>query len=98
MSEQKGDKTRAKRPTAKKRDIQNEKKRVINQAFKKRIKTALRRYAEALQEGNQADSQEKLRGVYSMMDKGVKRGIFKQNKALRLKSRMALRLQKAAKA
>jgi len=80
-----------KRPTAIKRDIQSEKRRLINKSFKNRVRTAVR-FFERVVEGKEASSVEALRDVYSLMDKGVKRGIFKQNKANRTKSRLAARL------
>lgn len=97
-NEKKGEKSRAKRPTAQKREIQNNTRRLINQTFKSRVKTAVRRFKETVAEGDEQQVAEKLRSVYSLMDKGVKRGIFKKNKASRIKSRMALRSNASAAA
>jgi small subunit ribosomal protein S20 len=77
-----------KRPTALKRDIQNEKRRLINRNFKSRALTALRSFREALQGNNKEQIAEKLNQAYSVCDKGVKSGVFSRNKAARIKSRL----------
>ncbi|MCH9608463.1 MAG: hypothetical protein S4CHLAM45_10390 [Chlamydiales bacterium] len=76
-----------KRPTALKRDITNEKKRLVNKAFKSKVHTAMRNFQESLKENDPDAVQTNLSAVYSLMDKGVKRGIFKKNKASRTKLR-----------
>lgn len=83
-----------KTPTALKRDVQNVKKQGCNKAFKARVRTALNRFEKAVKE-SRSDVQELLNRVYSMMDKGVKRGVYKSNKASRTKSRMSARLAKS---
>ncbi len=80
-------KTRERRPQAKKRDIQNEKRRLQNRAFRSKANTAIRALNEAI--SSKANPQERLSAIYSVMDKGVKTGIFKQNKANRVKARLA---------
>lgn len=80
-----------KRPTAKKREIQNEKRRVRNAAFKSSMRTAMRNFEEAFQKGEKASVQERLNEVYSVMDRGVKRGLCKLNKASRTKARLTIR-------
>ncbi len=47
----------------------------------------MRSFEEALQSNDKDQAKVALNSVYSLMDKGVKRGIFKQNKAARIKSR-----------
>ena len=71
------DSKRKKRPTALKRDIRNAKRRELNKAFKSRIKTAMRSFETALKE--KSGVAEGLQEIYSMMDKAVKRNIFKLN-------------------
>lgn len=85
------DAKKVKRPTPLKRDIQNEKRRLINKSFKSQVRTAIRYFEESLPKGEEASIQEKLNHVYSLMDKGVKKGIYKLNKASRTKSRLAAR-------
>lgn len=82
---------KVKRPTALKRDIQNEKRRLRNKAFKSQVRTAIRQFEEILSKGEPEAVKEKLNTVYSLMDKGVKKGVFKINKASRTKSRLTAR-------
>lgn len=89
--EKKKSEGKQKRPTAKKREIQNEKRRVRNAAFKSSMRTAVRSFEEALQQGEKASVQTRLNEVYSVMDGGVKRGLCKLNKASRTKARLTLR-------
>lgn len=84
-------KAKVKRPTPLKRDLQNEKRRLLNKSFKSTVRTAIRKFDESLSKGDAAQTQQELNAVYSMMDKGVKRGIFKLNKASRTKARLAAR-------
>lgn len=88
--------TKVKRPTAKKRDIQNEKRRLRNRAFKASVRTAIRKYETSLSSKDKTSIQDALSCVYSHMDKGVKNGVFKLNKANRTKARLAARLASAA--
>lgn len=83
-----------KRPTALKRDLQSEKRRLHNREFRSRVNTAVRAYERSLTAGNDTDVKEKLSTVYSLMDKGVKTGIFKANQAGRVKSRLTHRASK----
>lgn len=91
MAKDKEEVKKVKRPTALKRDIQNEKKRLRNKAFKSQVRTAIRNFEEIVSKGEAEAVKEKLDAVYSLMDKGVKRGVFKINKASRTKSRLAAR-------
>jgi small subunit ribosomal protein S20 len=80
-----------KRPQAKKRDLQNSKKRLQNKTFVSQIRTAIRAFDKALSQKDTALTKESLNTVYGLMDKGVKHGIFKINKASRTKSRLTAR-------
>lgn len=96
MAKEAGDKkdkveAKVKRPQALKRDIQAEKRRLRNRSFKSEVRTIVRSFEEALPKGDTAVIKEKLKEVYSVMDKGVKRGVFKLNKASRTKARLAAR-------
>ena len=92
MADDKKKKTKARTPSAAKRELQNEKRRILNKAFRSKVSTAVK----ALTEAGSDLVKEKLNTVYSMMDKGVKKGVFTQNKADRFKSRITKRT--AAKA
>lgn len=84
------------RPTAQKRDLQNAKRRGINRTFKSSVRTAVRNFEEAVISGDQAAINERLSTVYSLMDRGVKRGIYKLNKASRTKARFTVRATASA--
>lgn len=81
-------------PQAQKRQIQNEKKRLANRTFKSQVRTAVRRFEEAVTKKETNEIKDALSSVYGLMDKGVKLGIFKLNKAARTKSRMAAKAAK----
>ncbi len=76
-------------PTAKKRQIQSEKRRLENKTFKSQVRTATRSFEEALKGASSETTQARLNELYSLYDKGVKKGVFKSNKAARSKSRLA---------
>ncbi len=97
MAEEKT-KEKQKRPSALKSHLQSEKRRLVNRAFKSRIRTSLRSANELLEKGEAGDLQKALSEVCSFMDKGVKRGIFKQGKADRVKSRFAAKIQQTTAA
>jgi small subunit ribosomal protein S20 len=85
------EKKSTRRPSALKRDIQSEKRRVHNKAYRARTLTELRALESALTKKEKPLVQEHLKRLYSLMDKGVKTGIFKQNKANRIKARFSKR-------
>ena len=91
MAEEKKD-SKTKRPTAKKRDIQNAKRRLQNRTFKSRIKTAVRSFENEVTKKNETEAKARLDTVFSLLDKGVKRGIYKLNKVSRLKSSFSSRV------
>jgi len=91
MAEEKKAK-KQKRPTAKKRDIQNAKRRMHNRSFKSSFKTAVRNLEKQVAEKNEVEAKAQLNTVYSLLDKGVKMGIYKLNKVSRLKSKLSGRV------
>ena len=86
---------KVKRPTAQKREIQSEKRKILNRSFKASVRTAVRRFESALEKGDAEAAKLSLNDVYSVMDKGVKRGVFKVNKASRTKARLSARIVNA---
>ncbi len=84
-------KAKKKRPTAQKRDIQNLKKFRANHAVKSAMRTGIRAFKEALPTKDADKIQEELKSVYSLLDRGVKKGVISANKASRDKSRFALK-------
>lgn len=92
MAEEKETKKKEKRPSALKRDIQGERNQLRNRAFKSKVRTAVRIFEEALSTKQAQNASSTLNEVYSLMDKGVKKGIYKKNKADRTKARMAAKI------
>ena len=87
---------KTKRPSALKRDLQNEKRRLRNRSYRSSVQTAIRGLNTSLTQKEPGDAvKTKLDAIYSLMDKGVKKGVFKAQKAARTKSRLANRIAKA---
>lgn len=82
---------KTKRPTAQKRELQNKKSRMINKSFKSKVRTAIRKFDSVLPALDQTVIQTSLNEIYSLIDKGVKKGIYKNNTAARTKSRLTAR-------
>ena len=80
-------------PTAKKREIQNVKRNLRNRSFKSSTNTAIKNFKKAVENKDREEAKERLNIVFSLMDKGVKRNIFKKNKAARIKHRLSLFLK-----
>ncbi|HSX37720.1 MAG TPA: 30S ribosomal protein S20 [Chlamydiales bacterium] len=81
-----------KRPSALKRNLQSEKKRLANRSFRSSVHTAIRSLETALAKPAETTQiTEQLKKIYSIVDKGVKRGILKPRKAARTKSRLTVR-------
>ncbi len=81
-----------KTPTAQKRIITSKAKHARNRAFKASVRTAMNSFSAAVQTG---EGVKELSEVYSLMDKGVKKGVFKLNKACRVKSRLSSKIKTA---
>ncbi len=88
MAEEKKD-SKTKRPTAKKRDLQNAKRKLQNRSFKSRVKTVVRSFENEVKQKNETEAKTRLNSIFSLLDKGVKRGIYKLNKVGRLKSKFS---------
>lgn len=83
--------TPKKRPTALKREIQNKAIHQRHRAFKSRVRTAIRHLESGLSDKDPKKTREYLDLVFSLMDKGAKKGVYKKNKADRVKSRLNIR-------
>jgi small subunit ribosomal protein S20 len=94
MAKEKEEKKKEKRPTAIKRDLQSQKRNLANRAFKATVGTALRSLEQKLKQGDTSSVKESLNKVFSLVDKGVKKGRYKMNKASRIKSRLHKRALK----
>ena len=86
-------KAKERRPSAQKRALQSEKRRLANRSYRAKVLTAIRGFEQALATKEEASSvQSKLNDVFSLMDRGVKTGVFKVNKASRTKARLSARI------
>lgn len=74
-----------------KRNRKNEEARQRNKAVKSRVKTAIRRYREAAEAGDQQVADERRREAGRLLDKAVSKGVIHKNQAANKKSRMAHR-------
>tara|TARA_B100000989_G_C19407282_1_gene412677 strand:+ start:583 stop:873 length:291 start_codon:yes stop_codon:yes gene_type:complete len=89
-NEKKKEPAKKKCPTALKRIKQSVAKNKNNSAFKSRVRTSIRSFEKAVKDKDQAKISSALSFVYKLMDKGVKKGVFKANKAIRTKSKLAV--------
>ncbi len=80
--------------SAKKRVLVIEKKTLINQMHKTAMKTAVRKFEEAVEANNTADAKVLFNDAVSKLDRAVKHGILHKNNAARKKSQLALKLAK----
>jgi len=89
-----GKEKKARRPSALKRDEQSLRANAKNRSYKAKVSTAIRSFQDLVGKKDSAAVKGKLNDIFSLVDKGVKTGIYKQNKAARVKSK----LSRAAKA
>lgn len=95
MAEDKKVEAKVKKPSALKRDLQNEKTRLRNRSYRASVLTSIRTLESSLTQKDAPEAvKTKLNAIYSLMDKGVKSGIFKPNKAARTKARLTARCSK----
>jgi small subunit ribosomal protein S20 len=87
--EKKEEAKKTKLPTAKKRELQNKKRRVANKAQRSRIRSEVRAFRSKTASTDSPVAATDLDNLNSLLDKAAKKGLFKQNKASRLKSRLA---------
>lgn len=90
----KKDEAKVKRSSALKRDLQSEKRRLRNRSCRSSVQTAIRNLKDAVAKKEAEEViKEKLNMIYSLVDKGVNRGVFKSQKAARTKSRLTAHVQ-----
>ncbi|MBI4613162.1 MAG: 30S ribosomal protein S20 [Planctomycetes bacterium] len=81
--------------SAKKRVRQNEKRRLRNKAKKTRLKTETKKHLQALEEKKFDAAAKQLDLLYKLYDKAAKTKVLHPNKAARLKSQCARKLNAA---
>jgi small subunit ribosomal protein S20 len=75
-----------------KRNRQNEKRRLRNKAVKSSLKTAIRKFNEALQAGETENATTLMRDASRKLDKAVSKGVIHRNQAANRKSAISKRL------
>jgi small subunit ribosomal protein S20 len=78
---------KVKRPSALKRFEQSEVNKERNRSFTAKAKTAMKKLETMVSGSEKQAVSDQLSAVYSLLDKGVKKGMFKANKASRDKAR-----------
>ena len=79
----------ANHPSALKRYRQSQKRRLINQMNRHRLKTQLKKLRAAVTAGKAADAKALLPETFGVIDRSVQKGVIKKNTAGRYKSRLA---------
>lgn len=82
--------------SAKKRVKVIDKKTQINLAHKTALKTAIKKFEAAAENGSKDEAQALFNEAVKKLDKGVAQGILHKNKAARKKSQLAIKLAKLA--
>lgn len=80
----------------KKRDITNNKRRLLNASFKSSLKTAVKAFEQAVASGNKAQAVEAFSFACKKLDKAVVKGVHHKNYVARQKSRLAKALNQMA--
>jgi small subunit ribosomal protein S20 len=75
-----------------KRNRQNEKRRLRNKAVKSSLKTAIRKFNEALEAGEAENATTLMRDAARKLDKAVSKGVIHRNQAANRKSAIAKKL------
>jgi len=80
----------------KKRDITNNKRRLLNASFKSSLKTAVKAFEVAVESGNKAQALVAFNFACKKLDKAVVKGVHHKNYVARQKSRLAKALNQMA--
>lgn len=76
----------------KKRDITNNKRRLLNASFNSSLKSAIKVFEAAVAQGDHAKAVEAYNFACKKIDKSVSKGIHHKNYASRQKSRLSIAL------
>ena len=79
-----------------KRNRQNEKRRLRNKSVKSSLKTAIRKFNEAVQSGDAETAQTLLRTASRKLDQAASKGVIHKNQAANRKSAIAKRHESLA--
>jgi small subunit ribosomal protein S20 len=75
-----------------KRYRQSQRRRLINQMNRHRLKTQLKKLRAAISSGKAADAKALLPETFGVIDRSVQKGVVKKNTAGRYKSRLTKRV------
>ena len=82
------------KPSAKKAIRQSAKRNILNSARKEAIKNSVKKIKKLAQAGKKDEAKKLVAAAYQAIDKAVKRGVIKKNRANRKKSRLMKSLNK----
>jgi small subunit ribosomal protein S20 len=82
--------------SAVKRYRQSQRRRLINQMNRHKLKTQIKRLRAALASNKRDDAKGLLPETFSLIDKSVQKGVIKKNTARRYKSRLTKRVNTPA--
>ena len=74
----------------------NEKRRQRNKSVRSSVRTAVRKFREAVEAGNAEEAAELQRAASRALDKAASKGVIHKNQAANRKSAMAKRISSAA--
>lgn len=78
----------ANHPSALKRYRQSQRRKLVNQMNRHKLKTQMKRLRAAIATGKSADAKPLLPETFSLIDKSVQKGVITKNTARRYKSRL----------
>ena len=78
----------ANHPSAIKRYRQSQKRRLVNQKNRHRLRTEIKKLRAAISAGKAPDAETLAPATFSAIDKSVQKGLIKKNTARRYKSRL----------
>jgi small subunit ribosomal protein S20 len=79
--------------SAKKRAVQNEKRRIHNISLKSAYRTKVKKTEAAVKTGNKEEATQALKVCVPAVDKAAAKGLIHKNKAARYKSRLNKKLK-----
>ena len=82
--------------SALKRQKQSEKRKLRNKNVRSQIRTAIKNFRSSFAQNEEQALHDALKSISSLLDKAAAKGVFKLNKASRLKSRLTCQLRAKA--
>ncbi len=82
----------ANHPSALKRYRHSQRRRLVNQMNRQKLKTQMKKLRAAIGTGKAADAKTLLPETFSIIDRSVQKGVIKKNTAGRYKSRLTKRV------